>query len=67
MYEEARGGYLPVEDVVRAVVEELGYKGWMALELFSRTVAVHGDQVPAEHAQRGIQSYRKMCDRLSIA
>ncbi|KAE8143606.1 xylose isomerase-like protein [Aspergillus pseudotamarii] len=41
--DEARGGYLSVEDVVRAVVEELGYKGSMSLELFSRTVAEPGD------------------------
>ncbi|CAG8395619.1 unnamed protein product [Penicillium salamii] len=67
MYEEAQGGYLPVEEVVRVVVEELGYKGWMSLELFSRSVAEPGVQVPVEHAQRGIRSYRKMCDRLGIA
>ncbi|CAG8254175.1 unnamed protein product [Penicillium salamii] len=64
MYEEAQGGYLPVEEVVRVVVEELGYKGWMSLELFSRSVAEPGVQVPVDHAQRGIRSYRKMCDRL---
>ncbi|CAI7637427.1 unnamed protein product [Penicillium bialowiezense] len=67
MYEEERGGYLPVEEVVRVIVEELGYKGWMSLELFSRTVAEPGDQVPVEHAQRGIRSYQKMCDRLGLA
>ena len=67
MYEEERGAYLPVEEMVRVVVEELGYTGWMSLELFSRTVAEPGDQVPAEHARRGIRSYRTMCDRLGLA
>ena len=67
MYEEEQGAYLPVEEVVRVVIEELGYKGWMSLELFSRTVAEPRDQVPVEHVQRGIQSYRMMCERLGLA
>ncbi|GAP82503.2 putative 3-dehydroshikimate dehydratase [Rosellinia necatrix] len=66
MYEEGRGGYLPVEQVVRAVVEGLGYKGWLSLEIFSRTVAEPGDHVPVEHARRGIKSYHKMLDRLHL-
>ncbi|KAI0552347.1 xylose isomerase-like protein [Xylaria curta] len=66
MYEEERGGYLPVEKVVRAVIHGLKFKGWISLEVFSRTVAQLGDHVPSEHARRGIESYKKMLNRLDM-
>lgn len=66
MYESDRGAYLPVDSVVKAVTEGLGYKGWLSIEVFSRTVAEPGDHVPVEHAKRGIESYREMAKRLHL-
>ncbi|KIX96434.1 uncharacterized protein Z520_07700 [Fonsecaea multimorphosa CBS 102226] len=57
-------GYMPVLKVLRALVDPpprgLGYKGWISLELFSRTMAESGDQVPFEHAQRGLNSWNRV-------
>ncbi|KAJ4265296.1 hypothetical protein NW762_004581 [Fusarium torreyae] len=65
-YEVERGGYLPIEDVTKAVIQGLGYKGYVSLELFSRTMVETGEHVPAEHAQRGMRSWKKLVDRLGL-
>ncbi|KAJ4336071.1 hypothetical protein N0V87_005651 [Didymella glomerata] len=66
MYETDRGAYLPVEDVARAIIEGLGYQGWVSMELFSRTMSEPGDGVPASHAQRGMAAWRTLVQRLHL-
>lgn len=66
MYETDRGAYLPAEDVARAIIEGLGYKGWVSMELFSRTMSEPGENVSAEHAQRGIAAWHKFVQRLGL-
>jgi 4-hydroxyphenylpyruvate dioxygenase len=63
-FEESRGGYLPILDVARVFFEDLGFRGWVSLELFSRTLAETDPFVPADHARRGIDSYNKMARAL---
>ncbi|KAJ5420591.1 hypothetical protein N7465_003110 [Penicillium sp. CMV-2018d] len=58
--EESRGGYLPIVDIARVFFEDLGFRGWVSLELFSRTLGETDPFVPADHARRGIDSYNKM-------
>ena len=56
MCEEERGGYLPVLDVLRAICDEkegLGYKGWISMELFNRSLVKEDPNVPIEHADKG--------------
>ncbi|KAI1367708.1 xylose isomerase-like protein [Xylaria arbuscula] len=65
-YETDRGAYLPVESVVDAIIHGLGYKGWVSMELFSRTMAEEGPGVPAKHASRGIASWKKLQERLRL-
>ncbi|GAB7333519.1 hypothetical protein MBLNU13_g05101t1 [Cladosporium sp. NU13] len=66
MYESERGAYLPVEKVARAIVDGLGYKGWVSMELFSRTMSDPRPEVPAEHATRGIRSWERIVDALAL-
>ena len=66
MYESERGGYLPVEKVARAIIDGLGYKGWVSMELFSRTMSDPRPEVPAEHATRGIRSWGRIVDALAL-
>jgi 4-hydroxyphenylpyruvate dioxygenase len=54
------GGYLPIMDVTKAITEGLGYKGWVSMELFSRTMADPSEQVPAEHARRAAIAWDKI-------
>lgn len=66
MYEEDRGAYLPSEDVAKAIIHKLGYKGYVSMELFSRTMSETGPDVPKEHAIRGIAAWHKLVERLDL-
>ncbi|EED12815.1 4-hydroxyphenylpyruvate dioxygenase, putative [Talaromyces stipitatus ATCC 10500] len=59
-YETDRGGYLPILDIAKTILRDLGYKGWVSMELFSRTMADPDPSVPATHAKRGIDSWKKL-------
>jgi 4-hydroxyphenylpyruvate dioxygenase len=54
------GGYLPVLDVTKAIIQGLGYKGWVSMELFSRTMNEPGSEVPKEHARRAREAWEKL-------
>ncbi|PBP15564.1 3-dehydroshikimate dehydratase [Diplocarpon rosae] len=67
--EEERGGYLPVLDVLRAICNErekggLGYRGWISMELFNRTLLEEREDVPREHAERAMRSWMRTCDAM---
>ncbi|KAJ5112694.1 hypothetical protein N7532_000739 [Penicillium argentinense] len=66
MYEEDRGAYLPVEDVAKAIISGLGYKGYVSMELFSRTMSEEGKNVPDQHAERGIEAWKKFRSRFGL-
>jgi 4-hydroxyphenylpyruvate dioxygenase len=65
-YEDDRGAYLSVEGIARAIIHDMGYKGFISMELFSRTMSEEGVHVPAEHARRGMASWTKLVDRLNL-
>jgi 4-hydroxyphenylpyruvate dioxygenase len=65
MGEVDRGGYLPVFDVLKAICDEetgLGYKGWISMEFFNRSLCGEGEQVPKDHAKRAVQSWKKIVE-----
>ncbi|KAL3457234.1 xylose isomerase-like protein [Aspergillus heterothallicus] len=61
--ERDRGGYLPVEIVVAAVLAT-GYEGPLSLEVFNRSLSEPGEEVVEEHARRGIVSLRKLVEEV---
>ncbi|CZS96807.1 related to 3-dehydroshikimate dehydratase [Rhynchosporium agropyri] len=68
MCEEDRGGHLPVMDVLRAICDEkdgLGYKGWISMELFNRSLLREDPSVPFEHANRAMSSWWKIVKAMS--
>lgn len=66
VYEEERGGYLPVVDVAKAFLHRLGYTGWVSVELFSRTMSDPSPDVPQTHAQRGYKSWQILSRELEL-
>ncbi|KLJ08355.1 4-hydroxyphenylpyruvate dioxygenase [Blastomyces silverae] len=64
-FEEERGGYLPILAVARAFFD-LGFEGWVSLELFSRSTADPKPDTPAAHARRGAESWRKLVRYLGL-
>jgi 4-hydroxyphenylpyruvate dioxygenase len=57
--ERDRGGYMPSEFVLAAILE-IGYTGPLSLEVFSRSLHVPGEHVPAELARRGITGLKQL-------
>ncbi|KAG9676795.1 xylose isomerase-like protein, partial [Aureobasidium melanogenum] len=66
IYETDRNAYLPVERVARAIIEGLGFEGYVSMELFSRTLTDPEPDVPASHAQRGIKAWEKFANALKL-
>ena len=66
MYESERGAYLPVEKVAKAIVDGLGYRGWISMELFSRTMSDPRPEVPEEHATRAMRSWEKIVEASAL-
>ncbi|KAK8214858.1 hypothetical protein M8818_002441 [Zalaria obscura] len=58
--EAERGAYLPVRQVVDAIVVGLGWRGRISAELFSASLEEEGAQVPVEHARRAAESWQKL-------
>lgn len=61
-----KGGYLPVMEMTKSIIEGLGYKGWISMELFSRSMAAEGNSVPEEHARRGREAWDKVKNSLRL-
>jgi 4-hydroxyphenylpyruvate dioxygenase len=63
--EEEFGGYMPVIPVANTVVNDLGYRGWVSMEMFSRHLLDENDQeIPERFAKRAMVSYQKIAKEL---
>ncbi len=60
------GAFMPVEEVSRAFLVDLGFKGWVSLETFDRRMKQQ-ENGPAENAKRGAAAWQKLRERLSGA
>ncbi|EUC42981.1 hypothetical protein COCMIDRAFT_39027 [Bipolaris oryzae ATCC 44560] len=58
--ETSRGAYLPVREVVHAIFKEVGYDGWVSMELFNRIMNSTDHAVVEELAERAAESWRKL-------
>ncbi|KAJ5212998.1 hypothetical protein N7449_000167 [Penicillium cf. viridicatum] len=58
--ENDRGGFLPVLDILKAILD-LGWTGYLAYEVFSRSLADSDHRTPALHAERGKRSWQQLC------
>ncbi|CAI7665104.1 unnamed protein product [Penicillium manginii] len=50
------GGYMPVNEIVRAWIVEKGYKGWVSMEVFDRRMRDENSR-PEVAAARGVESW----------
>ncbi|KIY03308.1 uncharacterized protein Z520_01775 [Fonsecaea multimorphosa CBS 102226] len=63
-YEEDRGGYLPIEPVMKAIVDGLCYDGWVSMELFSWELSQPDPELPSRYGARASASWKKMAAAL---
>lgn len=64
--EEDRGAYLPVKAIMKAILVDLGFEGWLSAEVFNKTLTEPGASVPEEHAERAAISWRKIVQDLDL-
>ncbi|KAK0388166.1 hypothetical protein NLU13_4411 [Sarocladium strictum] len=64
--ESSYGGYLPVYAVLKTVVQDLGFTGWLSFEVFNRRLADKDGSVPEEMASRAALSFEKMTNDLKL-
>ncbi|KAH6981494.1 xylose isomerase-like protein [Ilyonectria destructans] len=59
--EPGRGGYMPVDLVVAAILAT-GYQDPLSTEVFASSLNSADPQVPEQHAERAIKSLKKLCE-----
>jgi 4-hydroxyphenylpyruvate dioxygenase len=66
-YGETRyGAYLPVRDVVNAIINEIGFEGWVSFEMFNRVMERRDHAVVEELAERCAIGWAKMVEELNM-
>jgi 4-hydroxyphenylpyruvate dioxygenase len=58
--EQDRGAYLPVRDVAHAIIKDIGYDGWVSMELFNRVMNREDHGIVEELAERAKNAWRKL-------
>ncbi|CAI4212027.1 unnamed protein product [Parascedosporium putredinis] len=58
--EQHLGGYLPVKDVMVAVLRGVGYRGWVSYEIFNHRLFNTDASIPDEMARRAAVGFDKM-------
>jgi 4-hydroxyphenylpyruvate dioxygenase len=65
--EQSRGAYLPVKRVTEAILKEIGWEGWVSMELFNRAMERKDHAVVEELASRAGESWFKLVKDLDLA
>lgn len=58
--ESERGAYLPVRDVMHVILNEIGFDGWVSMELFNRVMEKQDHDVVEELAIRAAVSWERL-------
>jgi 4-hydroxyphenylpyruvate dioxygenase len=64
--EHSRGAYLPVKMVTEAILKEIGWEGWVSMELFNRAMERKDPAVVEELASRAGESWFKLVEDLDL-
>lgn len=58
--EEDRGAYLPIKAILKALIVDLGFQGWISSEYFNRDLVDPSPSAPADLARRAAESWGKI-------
>lgn len=64
--ESEHGAYLPVRDVAHAIIKDIGYDGWVSMELFNRIMNERDPRIVEELAERAAISWDRMVADLQL-
>ena len=60
--EEDKGAYLPIKDILKAVLVDVGFEGWISAELFNKSLTDPSPLVPEQHARRAAVSWQRLVE-----
>lgn len=64
--EEDRGAYLPVYAILKTLLVDLGFEGYVSAEVFHRDLGKDDRSVPEEFAQRAKRSWEKIVEDFGL-
>lgn len=64
--EEERGAYLPVYAILKTLLVDLGFEGYVSAEVFHRDLGKDDRSVPEEFAQRAKRSWEKIVEDFGL-
>ncbi|KAK9452833.1 xylose isomerase-like protein [Dipodascopsis uninucleata] len=65
-YEEDKGAFFPTEDVLRILLLEWCWKGWLSFEIYNLSLEDLDPSVPKVHALRAARSWNMLVERLAL-
>jgi 4-hydroxyphenylpyruvate dioxygenase len=65
-FEEDKGAYLPIMDVMDVAIIKLGYDSWVSMEIFNIDLFSENKQIPGQYAERGQVSWKTLQKRLGL-
>jgi 4-hydroxyphenylpyruvate dioxygenase len=54
----------PLTETVRTWFYDLGWRGWVSMEVFNKSMEAPGAEVPTAHAERGTKSWHRLLKEL---
>jgi 4-hydroxyphenylpyruvate dioxygenase len=66
-FEPENGGFMPAHEILRTAVFELGFRGWVSMEMFHASMAEPTPGLPAKQGERAMRSWKKIVEKLSAA
>lgn len=64
--ESSRGAYLPIKSILKAILVDLRFQGWVSAEVFNKSLADSSPDVPSEHARRAAISWQRILDDFDL-
>lgn len=58
--EQDLGAYLPIKAILKAILVDLGFEGWVSAEMFNKSLTDRSSLVPEDHARRAAVSWGKI-------
>ncbi|KAK5698239.1 hypothetical protein LTR97_007200 [Elasticomyces elasticus] len=65
--EQDRGAYLPIHAILKAILVDLKFNGWVSAEMFNISLADWRPSVPEQHAHRAAISWEKIVSDFNLA
>ncbi|KAL2204159.1 xylose isomerase-like protein [Sarocladium strictum] len=63
--EPENGGFMPAHEILRTVVFEMGFRGWVSMEMFHASMAEAEEGLPKKQGERAMRSWKRIVEKIS--